>query len=381
LRPQRPSTIAVLLVLAVALLAVLGTACGGDGATEAETAAAGGAPGGEMPPSPVGYTEAREMQVRRDLKLTGSVAARQAGVVASQVAGMVVELAARDGDAVRRGQPLVKLRRQQLELQLAERRAALAEAEARFELAQRNLARAEGLYASKVISNQELDDARSEAAAWKGRTESLRAEIARVDDDLERSAVRAPYDGVVVAERTQVGQWLDVGDPAVELVGLDDLEVVVEVPERQFAGLASGAPATVRFEALPGVEIRGRIGAVVPRADPEARTFPVKVRFSNPEHRIGVGMLAQVELPVGEERAAVVVPKDAVVRRGEQSVVYRIDDQQQAQPVEVAPGTAVGEWIEVEGEIAAGDRVVTRGNERLQPGQKVAGSPVEYQTS
>jgi multidrug efflux pump subunit AcrA (membrane-fusion protein) len=66
-----------------------------------------------MPPSPVGYTEAREMQVRRDLKLTGSVAARQAGVVASQVAGLVVELAARDGDAVRRGQPLVKLRREQ----------------------------------------------------------------------------------------------------------------------------------------------------------------------------------------------------------------------------------------------------------------------------
>jgi len=336
-------------------------------------------PGGGPPPAvPVGYTEARELPVRPSVRLSGSVEARSAGVVASEVAGLVVELAAREGDAVRRGRPLVRLRLDNLELRLAARVADLKEAQARLSLATRNQTRAQDLFASEVISRQQLDDAISEFTAWQGRVESLQAEIARVEDDRERSVLRAPYDGVVAAERTQVGEWLAVGDPAMELVGLDDLEAVVDVPERYYADLKVGAGARIGFESLPGFEIEGKISAIIPRADPRARTFPVKVRFRNRERKVGVGMLAQVVFPAGAAVPATVVPKDAIVRRGDDAMVMRIADDGGVEPVPVTLGTAVGDWVAVDGALERGQRVITRGNERIFPGQKVAGQPVEY---
>lgn len=332
-----------------------------------------------MPPAPVGFTAARQHSVRSSVQLTGSVEARQASVVASEVAGLVVELAAREGDAVAKGQALVRLRRQALDLARQRMAADLTEAEARLALAESNLARSEELFASQVIARQQLDDASSESAAWHGRVESLKAQLARVEDDLQRSTVAAPFAGVVVRELIQVGEWLAVGDEVAELVGLDDLEVELEVPERYFGSLRQGATAQVSFEALPDLAVEGRVSAVVPVADRQARTFPVKVRVPNPDRRIGVGMLARVSLASGEPVAATVVPKDAVVRRGAGDIVYRIDAEDKVEPVEVETGTSVGAWTEVRGPISPGDRVITRGNERLFPGQAVQARPVEYE--
>lgn len=329
-------------------------------------------------PAPVGWTEAREHRIRRSVSLSGTVDTRRSSIVASEVQGLVVELAAREGDLVRRGAVLVRLRQRDLELRLAARKADLVEAEARLELAERTRQRRQELFDSDVISRERLDDAATELAAWQGRVASLEAEIAQVEDDLERSVVRAPFNGVVVEEHTQVGEWIPVGGPVVTLQDVDELEVELDVPERYFARLGSGAPARITFEALPGVEIEGKIGAVIPRADRESRAFPVKVRFRNRDHRAAVGMLAQVAFPIGEPFAAVVVPKDAVVREGRREVVYRIRDRE-VERVEITTGTGTGQWIEVRGPIQVGDRVVTRGNERLRPGQEIEGEAVAYE--
>jgi membrane fusion protein (multidrug efflux system) len=335
--------------------------------------------GQQMPPMPVRSTEVRTHAVRPLVKLPGSVRSRTSSVVASEVAGLVVELAARDGDRVRRGAPIARLRPQTLELRRDAARSGLKEAVARLELATRNLARSRELFDSGVVSRSQLDDAVSEADAWQGRVDQLEADIARLEDDLERSVIRAPFSGVVVAEHIQVGQWMDVGGPVVDLVDLAELEVVVDVPEREFARLVVGGPAVVTFGALPEVEIEGRIGAIIPRADAQARSFPVKVRIANAEERIGIGMLAQVAFPAGEAREALVVPKDAVVRQGSDTLVWLVDDQGAVRPVPVSVGAAVGDWVEVEGELSSGEHAVTRGNERLRPDLEVVATPLEYE--
>ncbi|MFQ5696609.1 MAG: efflux RND transporter periplasmic adaptor subunit, partial [Terriglobia bacterium] len=271
-----------------------------------------------MPPSPVRYTEAREYPLKRAIILPGSVEARVNSVVAGEVAGLVVELLGREGMTVQEGQPLARLRTTNLELRRDAAAAQLKEAEARLKQAERNLDRASELLEAEVISEQDYDDRFYEFNAWHGRVEQLTADIARLNDDIDRSTIRAPFPGVVTAERTEVGQWLAVGDPVVELLAVNDLEVRVDVPEQYFDSLRLGAPARVTFESLPGLEVRGRISAIIPRADPQARTFPLKVRLRNPKGRIGVGMLAQVSFPGGESYEATVVPKDAVVTRGAQ---------------------------------------------------------------
>jgi len=299
-------------------------------------------------------------------------------LVASEVDGLVEALLVREGRTVRKGQALVQLRTRDLELRLEAAEAGLREAEARLRQAEGDLERNRGLFDEGILSASQFDASRYERDAWRGRSDQLSAEISRIRLDVERSSVKAPFSGVVVAERCEVGEWVDRGDPVVEMISLHDLEVRVEVPERYFSELEHGAEARVSFAALPGHEVIGRVSAVIPRANPQARTFPLKVRIPNEKRRIGVGMLARVAFPAGEPYRATIVPKDAVIIRGAERRVYRLNGDDTVEPVTVDTGAGVGSWIEIRSGLAPGIRVVTRGNERLQPGQSVLSEPGEY---
>jgi len=337
----------------------------------------------QMPPSPVGYTRAREYRLQQSTHLPGTVQATRTSLVASEVGGKVLKYPVRVGDHVTKGQVLVRLNTRDLELKLQAAKAQLAEESARVKLAQRNFKRAGELFRSKVISQQQFDDTRFELSAREGRVKNLTAEIDRVKYDIERATISAPFQGVVIDKKTEVGQWLGVGDPVVELLSLEDLDVVVDVPARYYASVRLGAAATMTFGALQGRELRGTVSAIIPRADEEARTFPVRVRIPPGAVGVGVGMLAEVQLAgvtagprVG--RTVVIVPKDAIVRNGSRLTVFVIEGEGLVKAVPVTTGAGVGDWIEVRGPITADSRVVTRGNERLRPGQKVRGEKVEY---
>jgi RND family efflux transporter MFP subunit len=162
-------------------------------------------------------------------------------------------------------------------------------------------------------------------------------------------------------------------------MALDEMDVVAEVPERYFNSLKPRARTQVVFEALSGLRVDGRVSAIIPRADPQARTFRAKIRIPNPGGRIGAGMLAQISLPEGTPYRAVVVPKDAVVTRGPQKFVFLVNGNNTITEVPVQIGTGVGAWVEVQGGVQAGQKVVTRGNERLMNGQPVQGQALEMQ--
>ncbi len=334
--------------------------------------------GPERPPSPVRYTEARQHPLRESVVLPGTVESPTKSLVASEVAGLVIEFLAREGDSVEKGQPLARLRTATLELERNSVEAQLRETQARLQQAEAHLARSRELLEAGVIARDEFDDRFFEVNAWQGRVEQLTANIARINDDIERSTILAPFLGVVAAEQTEVGQWLAVGDPVVEILSVTELEVRVDVPERYFRSLRTGIGTTVTFESMPGTAIPGRIQAILPAADPQARTFPLKVSIPNPERRIGVGMLARVSFPVGQSVQATIVPKDALVRRGPQEMVFLLNGEGTVDPLPVETGQAVGSWVQVRGPVQPGMQVVTRGNERLQPGQPVQGESLEY---
>jgi len=331
----------------------------------------------QMPPSPVSYTESKEFPLRRSVQLPGSVEALKVSTVASEIAGLVVEFSAREGTAVTKGQPLARLRRESHQLSLTAAEGQLKEDEARYKLAERNLERTRELFGTKDVSQKQLDDAQYELNAWKGRIEKQKAEIDKIKDELERHSIVAPFGGVVVREFTELGQWVAEGGPVVELMALDELDVAVEVPERYFGTLRPRAQTQVSFEALGGLQITGRVSAIIPRADPQARTFKMKVRIPNSSGRIGVGMLAQILLPEGSAYKATMVPKDAIVAKGPQKFVFVMNGNNTVSELPVQTGSGVGAWIEVQGSLKAGQKVVTRGNERLMTGQAVQGAALE----
>lgn len=329
-------------------------------------------------PSQVRHTEVVSHPVRRMVRLPGSVESRTASVVASEAEALVVAVPVDEGDRVREGDTLARLRTVYYEIQLRAAEGRLKEALARLDLADSKLKRAKRLFADEVISQDEMDDAHSEFVAWQGREDQSRAEIAELELVLDRCSVRAPFDGVVVRVRTEVGEWMQRGGPVVEMIAVQDLEVEVDVPERYYDLLRRGAEAVVGFESIEGLTVTGEVTDVIPRADPQARSFPVKVRIPNPDGRVGVGMVASVDLPIGRNEEALIVPKDAIVRQGDREIVYRINGDDTVEAVAVRSGQGVDAWVVVDGPVGSGDRVVTRGNERLRPGQAVSSAPLEY---
>jgi len=204
------------------------------------------------------------------------------------------------------------------------------------------------------------------------------AEVNRLEDMREKYTIRAPFDGFVTVKHTEVGAWVSRGDPIVEIVQLDPIDIRVAVPETYITNVHVGNAADVTLESAAGNVIAGKVSRIIPSADRRSRTFPVIIRLANPlvngEHAIKAGMLAHVSIRVGEKQSVLTVPKDALVLDRQTSVVMVIENnastnnQDVARAVTVELGVAIGASIQVvdpTGSLREGQFVVTRGNERL----------------
>jgi RND family efflux transporter MFP subunit len=256
----------------------------------------------------------------------------------------------------------------------------LQEAEADFKAQTELLASAEANL-RRLVATQDSRLAQAEASV-----RSQVAEIRRLREARHNHTIRAPYDGYVVTRSVDLGQWVTPGQNIAELVQLDPIELVINIPQGFAHAVqrlldqsdAQGYPVTVTIDSLDQT-FEGRLWQMVPQADLRSRAFPVKIRLNNPveggRHLIQSGMLGKASVSVGDQAEILVVKKDALVL-GRQSVVYVVvtdpaTNGSIARPVEVELGASLGEWIEVRGLLNEGDRVAVLGNERLFPGQPV----------
>jgi RND family efflux transporter MFP subunit len=322
------------------------------------------------PPAPVVVSEVKEQTLQKPVTIVGAVEPLKRSTIASEIAGLVEDFPVEEGDVVKKGDLLAKLRTKSLEIDLREAKAQKAEAEARYRLAKKNLERFQELYKKGVASLQQLQDAETEKDANSAKLSQLEAQIDSHAYDLARSKIVAPFDGYVTAEHTEVGQWIQVGGPVVELIDISRAEINVDVPERYISQIRPGDPATINFDALPNLSIEGKIAFIVPQADKESRTFPIKVVVDNKEGLIKSGMVARVSFLIGEPSLVKLVPKDAIVEQNRSNFVYVVSDGA-AMPVQVSTGIAYKDLIQIIGPVEMGQLVVTRGNERLRPNQPV----------
>ncbi len=305
-----------------------------------------------------------------EVEFLGTVQPVIDSLVAAEIEGSVEARLVENGDRVRKGQAMVRLDPARLEKDLMAARAERLETLARLDLARRQEVRARELHEEEVLAPDLLDQRIAERTAQENSLARIDARVAAIEDDIARTEIRAPFSGVVTELHTEVGEWISRGDPVVRLADLSTVEILLDVPERHFPLLTVGDAAPARLDALPGLRLEGKIFALVPQADEEAHSFPVRVRAPNPKGRVGAGMLARVRLSIHALSDALLVPKDAIVRQAEQSVVYLVEgDVVRAVPVQT--GRPNGDRVEVTGDLKANDTVVVRGNERLFPGQKV----------
>jgi len=322
------------------------------------------------PPAPVRVSAVLEKEVVTLVTLIGSAEPWLETVVASEESGLVKEVMVDEGDRVQKGQVLCKQNTSQLELKVEAAKAGLAEAKIQETQAQRELQRQKRLYSIKSVSEKAYDDARFSSEASRKKVARLEAELRALEDQFDKKSIRAPVTGYIVKRHSLLGQWLGEGKPVVTLVVPDPILFMVPVPERHIPAMKKGDSVQVTFDALPGRTFEGIIDAVIPRADKVARTFPVRIKIPNQNNTIKSGMLGRATLPMGNPHRAILVPKDALVLSSSGTVVYLVNDDK-AHLVPVKLGPAHGPFIEIQGDLKAGSKVVVRGNERLRPGQPV----------
>jgi RND family efflux transporter MFP subunit len=335
-----------------------------------------------MPPTQVEVAEVVRRDVAPTQRLVGSVRPRLRTVVAAEVAGQVAELPIDDGDAVEKEQVLCRLRDEPRRLARDEARARLAELESVKEERTAQLAKTEfesgrmtTLWKDQRCTEKEYRDALADHQAAEGRAKqaehavaSQRAVCDRLADDLARTEIRAPCDGFVTERQTQIGSWVELGGPIVEMVDLSVARVRVSVPEGIIGFCTVGEPGRVTVEAIHK-SYPGKIARVIPDADERARTFPVDIDVPNPEGELRAGMFVRAEVPAGPRGARLIVPKDAVVLRGTERTAYVVREgtggaRAEAIQVEVLAELADELAVKSAG-LAEGDKVVVRGNENM----------------
>ena len=322
------------------------------------------------PPAPVHVAEVTTRMVQQTIELVGTVEPWRRSVVAGEISALVETFPVDEGMFVKRGQMLAQLRTNALTIRLNAAMASHREAQTRYRQAKKDLERMNTLFAKELVTQQEFDGAVTQEAALGQRVTLLGSEILQVRDQLRKARVVAPFDGWVVKEFTEVGQWIEAGGPIIELVDLSRVQVEVPLPERFVGQVNLHDPVTATFEGLPGFQATGQVFSVVAQADRNSRTFPIKIELPNPDLVIKSGLVSRVILQVGDPHEALLVPKDALVLRGGKEFVFVIDDAIVAQ-VPIVSVNHVNHDVEVTGQLEAGMVVVVEGNERLFPGQPV----------
>jgi RND family efflux transporter MFP subunit len=278
---------------------------------------------------------------------------------------------ASEGRWVTRGTSLVSIDSRRVTLSLEAKAAEAAQARAEADLARKELARAEDLFEQEILPQRTLDMAQAEAIRAEERYRQLEAERKQLDLDVANCSIRAPYAGFTVEQLVQVGEWVNPGTSVYVTVDLSVVKVTVDLPERSYGQVEVGSSVLVNMSGDDDAPLEGKVTGLAPQASTATHTFPVIVSVPNKEGRLGGGMLVKATVSLKRRFSSLAVSKDAIVRQGEQTMVYTIVDGKAA-PIPVRLSSSEGMMVAVEGEgLTEGMPVVVRGNERVFPGSPV----------
>ena len=322
------------------------------------------------PPVPVRVAPVARKSVSERISLVGTTVPVLRSIVAAGIPGLVIRFPVKEGDFVKKGALLAKLRATGRRLRLKAAAASRKAARVKLENAAKALRRLRRLQKTKSIAEERLDDAETAYRMLVNELHQKDAEIELLEDEIRRKEIRAPFSGFVVKAHTQVGQWLPAGGPVVTLIDLSRVRVTVDVPERHYVRLNEKSETFVTLKSLSDSPIPASIEALLSQGDSDARTFPVKVLLDNPGYRIKSAMEAVVTFNLPVKKRMLLVPKDAVVTTGYDRRVYRVVNGK-ADPVPVRILGYYDGHVAVSGDLKEGQNVVIRGNERLRPGQAV----------
>lgn len=327
-------------------------ACGEDGS------ASSGPP--EIPPLPVYTVVVEASDLPRMISSVGSLESPEMTTVASEIAGTIVEIEANEGQSVAVGHVVLRLDDR-------EARATLKITDARLRNARDRLARLQQLFDNGVASQQQLDDASSNFDEVDGAHRASRTRFAK-------HVLRAPYAGTLGMNQVDLGDYVEPGDPIVEISTTGALELRFALPQRHISEIAIGQMVS-GLVGRCGPRFEGPVIAIDPRVDPRTRMVGVRAAIENTGGKLHPGMAVRMRVLVGIHERATLIPQEAIVRQGTKHVLYIVSDDNVAEPRNVEIGDYYMDGAHVVNGLEPGEQIVIAGQQKLRPGSKVMPSP------
>ena len=408
----------MLLTLLLVAMGVFLVSCGGSKANVRKEDSAANA-------QPVAIEVTTAAAIKRDLprffEATGSLAGDQQTDVAPQTAGKVVAVGVDIGSYVRRGQMLVRLDESELKLhvdqaaaQVEQAKAAVRQAEEKiglrsgqafdpnrvaevaaakvtYDLAERELKRAEKLIESGDVSRSFYDAQRArrdqlreqyEVALAQARQNYAGVDVARTNvanaqsqlalakKNLSYAVIPAPIDGFVIERTADLGEYVSPQQKVVTIVRTNPLRIRIDIPEQAIPEVKVGQSVSITTSAWPDKNFAGRVARIAPNVSATSRTMTVEAEIDNSGNSLKPGQFATVRILQERAEPAVLIPARALLNQAGVNRVYVIKDGHAEQRL-VQTGQTEGDLIEIRNGIAADEQVATSNLEQLTDGVAV----------
>lgn len=323
-------------------------------------------------------------QTNAVLNASGYVVAQRKAAVASKGMGRLVFLGVVEGDKVSENQVIARLEDSDIKAQLEQARANLKMIQAELKDAENNYNRQKSLLESGATSQMELDATESRYHRIVAAIEVAKAQVTAAEVALENTLIRAPFNGTVLTKNADVGEVVaPLGAGAnskaavVTMADMKSLQVEADVSESNIEKIEPNQECLISLDAYPGHNYAGYVAKIVPTADRGKATVMVKVGFKDYDARVLPEMSAKViflreamKKELANEKPNLVVPKTAVVKRGDQLFAFKVKEEK-AVKVNVTTGKDFGPYIEITSGLENGDEVIENVVDEIKDGVKV----------
>lgn len=307
----------------------------------------------DLPPVAVKTMTVERRSLAATEDVVGTVRPKLSAVIEAKVSGRIAQMLVVPGQTVTNGELLAQLDAHEIQARYDQASAARQQAENDFK-------RASDLLGQKILSQSEFDAAQS-----KFRVADATANEAATL--LTYTRITAPFDGVITRKLTDVGDLAIPGKTLLQMENPAVLRLEADVPEALIDNVKPGDQLAVHIAAVAD-EIKGTVAEMSPAADPNSRTFLVKLDLPNAAG-LRSGQFGRVAVPVGEMNI-IRVPATAVVQRGQMEIVF-VDVNNHAQLRLVKTGRHTGNDVEIVSGLDSGEKIVTEGAANLMDGQPI----------
>jgi len=323
----------------------------------------------QQPPAPVvQIAYVSQTEVSPTVAVPGTIYSRNDVQVTAGVAGQLI-MVAEPGTVVPAGATIASIDKETLLLQRAEQEVLLERAEINIRQLNSQLRRQRELQGSSLVSEFELEQTEANRDLAVSDAKLTKVRLRQIDDQIRRADVRAPFTGVVTSRAHRAGEDVARGDVLAQMTDIRNMEVRAFVPLKHL-------PRTVVGETInvfaTDTQYAGSIRSLVPTGDIRSQTFEARIDLPvEASASWTVGQLVSVGIPIRSGVETLAIPRDALILRQNGSYVFRINDENKAERIEVNIGDSSGDLIGVSGSLAEGDRVAVRGAENLREGADV----------